>query len=126
VVIERTHTLYTGGALNGQGNGAGLDLGNSGFLETDQNGNHPSASYQQGQQTLDNTNQWRQGKSIQGQIANVGTEELKIKFKHEGTWQQDNANPPYSVEWKYERTVGQAAPHTDNGSNSRVKPEVGP
>ncbi len=126
VVIERTHTLYTGGTLNGQGNGAALDRGNFGILETDQNGNHPSATYQQGQQPLDITNQWRQGKTIQGQIANKGAEMLKIRFTHEGRWQQDNANPPYSVHWRYERTVGQATPHTTNGSNSGVRPQVGP
>lgn len=126
VKIKRTHTLYTGGTITGQGQGSGMDLGKSGFLQTDQNGNQPSASYKEGQQTLDITNNWRKGKTIQGRIQDKGTEQLKIVFDHEGNWQRDPANPPYAAEWKYDRKIGNAAPAQQDGSNQSVTPQNGP
>jgi len=121
VIITRTHTLYTGGAVVNQGNGSPMDLGNFGFLDKDANGTQPSAIYSQGGQTLDKTQDWRSNKTIQGEIQNVGTEKLKLVLKHEGVWDRAAGQPNWSIDWTFSKTIGTAAPATSQGTDTQAQ-----
>ena len=126
VVIDRTHTLYTGGALANQGAGTGLDRGSFGFLNADANGTGPSLVATQGAQTLDMTPAWRQNKTIAGSIQNVGTQQIVLRFHHEGAWQKPAGQNTYSVDWSFSKTIGTAAAVTSQGSSSGLRPASHP
>ena len=126
VTITRTHTFYTGSQLQGQGNGAGLDLGRFGFLQTDANNGNPSMTQtDMGPPPVntDLTQRWRGTKPIQGSVLNVGTQQGTLTILYQSAWQSDPAAAgTFTVDWRTQIDRTGAARRVVTGNDSGKRP----
>ena len=126
VTITRRHTLYTGAQLQGQGAGAGLDLGRFGFLQTDANGGNPNMTQTDmgpPPVTTDLTPQWRANKTIQGTVVNTDTAQATIDIKYQSGWGADPVAPgTYGVDWRIQLDITGAAQVVVTGSDAGKRP----
>ena len=107
--ITRKHSLYTGSRVQGQGGGSVLDFGWFGFLQTDANNSNPSMTQVDTGPPVVNkdlTPNWRQNKTIQGSLVNVGGRRATIEIKYESGWQADPVSPgAFGVDWRIQYDI---------------------
>lgn len=119
VTIKRTHELYTGGSVTGQGAGQPQLYGTFGYLATNATGQGPTVTHTDSQGTTDNSQAWVQANNAQGRVSQPGTKVLTLELEHVAEWGQPAApgDPPHAASWTYKRNFGAAALPELSGSH---------